>query len=297
MKGSELPYGLLNSHSTGIVLKTIVERSVRIAAEMADSFVAEEKVGYDGVKKDIVTDADKKIQSLQNRWMSENFPSLPLIGEENSNQNVHGSKLWLVSDPIDGTKAYSRLQSDGVGSMVALVSEAENGQREVLSAYVGNVNTGEIFGYRPESNKVHRIKRGGKSTLLSRRANQPLYQGYVLLRDPLQSKKYGSPRLVEDSISAFSGLNIIGSSIGVWFTRLWTQEVQALIMPPGIETPWDSSPVIGISKKLGYVFYKPASDGLSWEQYMPEIPKEKYTRDHDTLVIHSDHHATLMDYA
>ena len=30
---------------------------------------------------------------------------------------------------------------------------------------------------------------------------------------------------------------------------------------PGVETPWDTAPIIGISKMLGYRFYRPAASG------------------------------------
>jgi hypothetical protein len=60
-------------------------------------------------------------------------------------------------------------------------------------------------------------------------------------------------------------------------------------MNPGVETPWDSTPVIGISKKLGCVFLKPNIDGTGWVEYDPILPTEKYKRDHDILVIHKNH--------
>ena len=47
------------------------------------------------------------------------------------------------------TMAFVRRQSHGVGTMVE--------QGRVVSAYVGDINTQEIYGYRPGSRAVHRI--------------------------------------------------------------------------------------------------------------------------------------------
>ena len=62
----------------------------------------------------------------------------------------------------------------------------------------------------------------------------------------------------------------------------------AAIMTRGWETPWDSNPIIGISKKLGYVFLKPDPDGAgeSWVEYDPAPLLAKQRRTHDTLIVH-----------
>ena len=66
--------------------------------------------------------------------------------------------------------------------------------------------------------------------------------------------------------------------------RLWKDEIGAVLIPPGFETPWDSSPIIGISLTLGYRFYRP--DGGSWFEYTPKPPLVPERREHDTLIIH-----------
>lgn len=77
----------------------------------------------------------------------------------------------------------------------------------------------------------------------------------------------------------------MGSSIGIWMARLWKGEVCAVCMNGGkYETPWDLSPILGISKKLGFVFLR--EDNGRFVEYEPEISKEKYKRDFDVLVIH-----------
>ncbi len=51
------------------------------------------------------------------------------------------------------------------------------------------------------------------------------------------------------------------------------------------ETPWDSTPVFGISKKLGYAFLRPEDAG--WRQYEPALPLKTFRREHDALIVHA----------
>ena len=81
----------------------------------------------------------------------------------------------------------------------------------------------------------------------------------------------------------------------------------ALILPSSYETPWDSTPLFGISQKIGYVFLEARSgivpksgDVLDFESgnftdqpewhliETPTLPTEKYLRHHDLLIIHGD---------
>jgi len=68
------------------------------------------------------------------------------------------------------------------------------------------------------------------------------------------------------------------------------------MLQPGWETPWDSTPVIGITLKLGYVFMRPEKDkkgNPTWKEYKPNIIKEKEWRAHDTLIIHKNNLSLL----
>jgi hypothetical protein len=71
-----------------------------------------------------------------------------------------------------------------------------------------------------------------------------------------------------------------------WLARLWKGEVGAAMIPPGFETPWDSTPIIGISLALGYSFLKASSDERGWVKYDPTVPQQVTRRDHDTLIVH-----------
>lgn len=190
-----------------------------------------------------------------------------------------GIDAYFTIDPIDGTKAYIRRQSHGIGSMVAFVS---NGVVE--SAYIGDINSQEIFGFRPDSSSVWRIT---DLEVFERLEASPPSVGigdmYLLLRE---RERIYSP-VSRQIIDKFKSILIDGGSIGIWAARLWKGEVGGLLLNPSWETPWDSSPVIGISKKLGYVFLRPSREG--WGVYEPVVSKEKYERKHDTLIIHKNH--------
>src|SRR6185503_21353335 len=80
-------------------------------------------------------------------------------------------------DPLDGTKAFIRRQSQGVGTMVALVDDGR-----VQSAYIGDVNTQEIYGFRPASSSVHRISEYETAERLEHSASQGS-EMTILLRD------------------------------------------------------------------------------------------------------------------
>jgi fructose-1,6-bisphosphatase/inositol monophosphatase family enzyme len=155
----------------------------------------------------------------------------------------------------------------------------------VLSAYIGDINTEEIYGYRPGSDKVHRITRMTTYEQLGLSEKKPISTYYALLRNP--ADRYST--LTRGTLSKFKNYEVTGSSIGTWLAQLWKEEVGAVFMEPSAETPWDSTPIIGISKKLGYVFLKPNTDMTGWVEYEPIIPLQVYHRTHETLIVHRSH--------
>jgi hypothetical protein len=122
---------------------------------------------------------------------------------------------------------------------------------KVVSAYIGDVNTHEIYGFRPGSPRVHRIT-GYETAEELTYQKRPLSEQYVLLRDPERGYSEASRRL----LTRFKSWEIEGGSIGIWLARLWKREVAAALLPPSHETPWDTAPILGISQTLGYVFHR-----------------------------------------
>ncbi|MFA6158389.1 MAG: inositol monophosphatase family protein [Candidatus Paceibacterota bacterium] len=273
-------FGRLNGHSTGIIMKELVRRAITIIRNQRQSFEATVKQGYDGNMNDVFTSADNAAQEIYIKSLRECFPDIGIIAEEESLSitATEGVSAYFTVDPLDGTKAFIRRQSSGVGSMIALVFEGK-----VIAAFIGDTNTQEIYGFRPGSKSVRRITEFNNSERLTSGKRAPLIEQYVILRDRESAYSAQSRKLID---SCFKNVAIDGGSIGTWFARLWKREVAAALLPPSWETPWDSAPTVGISLTLGYVFLRPSPDG--WEEYDPIVSPEKYKRTHETLVIHRD---------
>jgi fructose-1,6-bisphosphatase/inositol monophosphatase family enzyme len=271
-------FGPMTDHAVGRILKEAVRRAMVEIRTQRANFKPTAKGGYDG-SEDVFTSADIAAQEIYLRTFRECFPLCGVVAEEHSLkiECPTARTLYFTVDPLDGTKAYVRRQSHGVGTMVALVDDDA-----VISAYIGDVNTNEVYGYRPGSPYVHRITDLDHAEDLFYPTPVNLGDSYVLLRDPVHLH---SP-FVERTVARFKNHEVMGSSIGTWMARLWKREVSAAILPPGVETPWDSTPVIGISRKLGFVFLRPSVEGDRWTPYTPQLSREIYTRHHETLVIH-----------
>ncbi|MBA3732796.1 hypothetical protein H0W91_00240 [Patescibacteria group bacterium] len=281
-----LNIGSVNGHIVGRVLKETVRRAAVVIRNETMIFDARTKESYSGTMDDVFTSADTKAQALYLRTFDECFPLCGVIGEENNLtiKPEEGCTAYFTVDPLDGTKAYVRRQSHGVATMVALVDKGE-----VLSAYIGDINTDEVYGFRPGSNKVFRITRlDSFEELLPGKTLGSLKEAHCLLRDPVEIYSTSTQTLVKK----FKNYEVMGSSIGTWMARLWKQEIPAVLIEAGWETPWDSTPIIGISQKLGYVFLRPGGLGLPgervWKIFQPKLVQKKERRNHDTLVIHAN---------
>ncbi len=275
---SEKSYGQLNGHAVGIVLKELVRRAIVTIRNERTVFDVTQKAGYDGAMTDVFTSADRKAQEVYLRSLRECFPDYGIVAEEDeltiAPQNGAG---YFTVDPLDGTKAFIRRQSHGVGTMIALVE-----QGKAVSAYIGDINTQEIYGFRPGSQRVHRITEFETAEEL-RHHDRPLAEQCILLRDPERAYSEASRRL----LNRFKSWEIDGGSIGIWLARLWKREVGAALLPPSMETPWDRTPIVGIATALGYVFCEAGADGR-WQPAEPALSTTTYKRDCDLLVIHRD---------
>lgn len=272
--------GVLNGHSVGRILKEAVRRAATVIRAERQTFEQHSKQGYGGTMDDVFTSADRAAQEVYLRTFRECFPGCGVLGEEDSLSLPAEAPItaYFTVDPIDGTRAFIRRQSHGISTMVALVDGGE-----VISAYVGDVSSNEVYGFRPGSERVHRITNLDAFETLSPREVCPatLDEVHGLLRDPPEAYSDATQALVKQ----FKNYEIMGSSIGTWAARQWKGEVGAVIYAPGYETPWDTTPVIGICKKLGLSWLRP--EGNAWVEYVPALPLKPTWRDHDALVIHS----------
>lgn len=275
-------YGQINGHLIGLAMKEAVRRAIRVIE--AQRFVAEVQgkvTDYNPDKADFVTSADKAAQEVYVRLLRESFPDFGIVAEEDHLSVNPESEIYFTVDPLDGTRAFIRQQSHGVGTMISLVCNGE-----IIAAYVGDVLTGEIYGYRPDSDNVHRVTAYGRAVPLAIDSDRALREQYVLLRDEPGAHSDKTARLIHSRFRLFKSFEITGGSIGISMARLWKGEVGAAILRPGPNTPWDLLPILGISQKLGFVFMglDPRDGNLFPDPFA--VTKEIQRVGYETLVVH-----------
>lgn len=262
------PYGAVTPSMVGLAMKEMVRRAIQVIRAQRFVFDTQHKDHLDEGREDLVTTADYEAQKIYLRVLQRCFPKFGVVAEEDQLRipcTMPDRKIWFTLDPLDGTKAFARRQSAGVGTMVALV---DNG--EVIAAYVGDVMTQEIYGFRPGAS-VFRISEYNQPEVLARK-ERPLAESYLLLREQPKT----SPPAIAQLFDRFKGIDVEGGSIGISFARLWKGEVEALLMGQHFSTPWDSAPIIGISRRLGYRFLRIESDGRIEEfDFRPQLEPVK----------------------
>jgi fructose-1,6-bisphosphatase/inositol monophosphatase family enzyme len=289
-----MDFGPINPHAVGIVMKETVRRAINAIRARRFLFEARAKADHRGNLSDVVTNADHDAQAIYLKLLGECFPGVTVIAEEDEAGPTTGPEpeTYFTVDPLDGTKAFVRRQSHGIGTMIALVDRGA-----VIAAYVGDVMTQEVFGFRPEASKAYRISEFDRGERLWIDPELRLAKQYLLLRGaphrypPVLQELAGG----KDSRGRFRGIEVESGSIGISLARLWKGEVGAAALLPSAETPWDISPIIGISRKLGFVFLR-VTEGGRLEEYAPRVSAATYRRPHATLVIHESRLVELEEY-
>lgn len=283
---SNVDFGQLNSHALGIIMKELVRRAIDAIRTQQFAFDMKTKE-TEGKDIDFVTSADQAAQVIYLKSLRECTPNFGIVAEEDNFRQpcqIPRRQIYWSVDPLDGTKAFIRGQSHGIGTMLALSVDGE-----IVAAFIGDVMTQEIYGFRPGSSNVHRISEYNHATKLEIDPELPLSQQYLLLRGRPENL---SPRMQTLTLAggAFKDIEVGGGSIGISFARLWKGEVGGLILGPARDTPWDLWPLIGISQKLGFAFLKPEvkveGEEVRLIRYHERISLDPKSRDHDTLIIH-----------
>lgn len=275
-------YGRITEHTVGVLLKEMVRRAIETIQASQFSFEVTEKETSYNVGRDFVTSADRAAQAIYMGMIRECLPGYGIIAEEDDLRvpcTLEGQKIWVTVDPLDGTRAFMRRQSQGIGTMVALVTEDE-----VISAYVGDVITREIYGYRPESPKAHRISRYSIGEELEVDEARPLARQYCLLHTEPGTFSKRAQRLFMSKDRAFGSFEITRGSVGIEFARLWKGEVGGILTLPGVVTPWDFCPLLGISRRLGFAFLAIRDDGLV--RVEPPVIRDHHRLDDEFVIVH-----------
>lgn len=285
----EQTFGIpVNGHAVSILIKEMIRRAFEIIEQERSVFTVEAKKGYGG-DDDLATSADKKAQEHIVKLTQESLPGFGIIAEEEGGSlpcGIPGRDLYLTIDPVDGTRAYNRKQSHGIGSQIALIEGDQ-----VLGAWAGDCNTFELYYYRPGSNKVHRVRNAMRlSDHYPMRVDEglSLREQYVLLREREADHHPLIRRAItrQDRGGLFKNLQINGGSIVTFMAQLWKGEVGAVAFVSGHDTPWDLAPIYGISQKMGFQFWTPSEDGTKFVPYDVKIPREPTYRAQQLLIIH-----------
>lgn len=196
---------------------------------------------------DTVTDADIYAQKNYITWLKNQWPNFGIIAEED-NLKVEGNPYFTI-DPLDGTKAFVRRSSSGIGTMLSLVDG-----KHIIAAYVGDVMTGEVYGFGPDDTPVSRWTYGG-SIELSIDPERTLADQYAVLRERPEDYHPLVQKMVSRATPLVKNIEVISGSIGLTYAKLWKGEVGMVVLPSSYDTPWDSNPVYGINRALGFVDY------------------------------------------
>jgi fructose-1,6-bisphosphatase/inositol monophosphatase family enzyme len=266
-------------------MKEAARRAMRSIARNRKEFESTEKQTDKPGKKDFFTTADTEAQKIYLRKLQECFPTYGVVAEEDELSipcTEMGTTIYFTVDPLDGTSAFRRRQSQGIGTMISLVWNGE-----VVGACVGDVMTKEIYYSRPGSTNVHRFSWDDEyREQLKIDSLKPLSEQYVLLGDDPRLMSLGVGILTDPRSKdpIFKSMEVSGGSIGVKFARLWKSEVGAIVLGAGKCTPWDWCPLVGISKRLGFVLFE-WSEGTWVPKPMVAVEKTEHWQN-DTIVIH-----------
>lgn len=274
-----------NGNGFGDTMKEVIRRLILIIRQNRFRFEVEQKYGYTGKMDDIRTTGDIEANKAAIKKLQKSMPEIGIISEETGVipcKNIY-PEIYFTLDPLDGTRAYLRRQSDGFGPMIALIQE-----EKVLAAFVGDAMTNEIYGFHPDAKTVYRISDFNQGESLNNSQQKKLSGNFVLLRDnpydlsPTAQKMFGGRK----SDRLFGGININGGSIGLSMAKLWKGEFCGAIINPTITTPWDICPIIGICEKLGYVFLEIINTEKTFKTIRIKPPQRVIQFKKEILIIH-----------
>ena len=286
-----LEYGEMNGHAIGIIMREAVRRAMVVIHRNRFHFDIHLKQNHFGKMDDVYTDPDKEAQKIYIRLLRECFPEYGIAAEEDdlSIPCRHQLNIHFTVDPLDGTRAFIRKQSHGIGTMISLICSGS-----IIAAYVGDVMSQEIYGFRPGSNSVWRFDESDRHTKPEKLAVEtlkPYSERYVLLTDSAYKHSLFTQWLIgpQQRGGLFKGYNVMNGSIGTNMAQLWKSEVAAMVLQPHVETPWDFCPTYGISKQLGLLFCKIDTTARKLVPYVPVVVPIKRFRPYEVLIVHENY--------
>jgi fructose-1,6-bisphosphatase/inositol monophosphatase family enzyme len=273
----------------GLFMRIAVEGAIKIAQNEALNFERIPKVHYNGVDADLVTSADLKAQAYYEQLVHEYFPNDPLVGEEGKQAEAYKGARFTC-DPVDGTKAYGRGQSTGVGTMFAHAIGDD-----VDAVCVGDVNTGEIYQYTPDH--IPTRTRFGQINKLPTKWGALLSTQYALLNRPADDFP-GNIRLMIRAKHGgiFKDMEVTSGSIGILVARLWKQEVAMVVIGASYDTPWDTTPIVGMNRALGIKHIRVHPETGHAEIFEAHAPVEVEKKDFVEILAHGTYADEIVEW-
>lgn len=223
-------------------MEDMVRKAISIIQANAHNVNPVWKLGYNqnagDIPDDFATQGDFEAQEMYHSEIVGDplCAGFGILGEESLNVPCthQDHDVYFTIDPLDGTKAYWRKQSHGVGTMIALVVNDI-----VVAVCIGDANTGEIYCYaidplHPSAYIVPptRIRFGVREALVPE-VETVLGCKYLHSREPLHKISPVITGMVcgkGDAPILFKDIAVDGGSIGICVAKLWKGEVGAIAM-------------------------------------------------------------------
>lgn len=210
-------------------------------------------------ERDLVSEADLKIEKFIKESISDRFPNHEILGEEsyNPDKNYNMKNLWVI-DPIDGTTNYLKQSYD----YCTLITYFEDG--EAVLAYIYDICKDELF---------HSIKDNGvylNEDKLEIPDNKGLSESLIStdIRRMYRERNDLFDRIVEKSF----GTRSVGTS-GLDGSRVLSGKFGGYLNYTG--GPWDYAPFILMAKELDLVLATLEGKELGLEGYTGYILSTK----------------------
>ncbi len=284
--------GPMTLDASGKLLRMIGMDAMRFVVDNMHEIERHEKPGSDD-RPDLYTNIDTGSQNLIVGSMQSCLPLFGIIAEEDNlvipctHPHLDG---WISIDGNDGTR-----ELDRGGTRVAVMI-GQMIEQVIHGAFIGEPFTDRYVYTRPGSHKVHLFQpRNRKArrvlTSITPEQRRPFADCKILTRKTYMRHGNASRYILKEG-NLLKGWEEVSGSIGSTFIRLWSGEVGALLLPRGVQKPWDWWPVVGISEKLNYRWFyiqapkRGSKQRLTIREYTPEISLESVMLAHDVIVLH-----------
>lgn len=279
----------VNFDVLAILLRDMAEQWVFAIRWQLDTFSYQAKDNPNKIN-DQVTSADYEAQKIIVDMITKCFPQAWIIAEENNLQKpcTHPTQqLYFTLDPLDGTRAYVRMQSDWIWSMIWVILDGE-----IIGATVADVMTKEIYMLNPST---WWVERNHPLRALDLEYARREYMRLAMMDDP---RNYNDEvgRISDPEWWFFSTISVTWWSIWTNVARMRKNEASSFLCRAWIPSLWDWVPVVWISKALWFVFLIFNIELWKWETHENIRSLDNQEELPETLIIHESDVENFMKW-